>query len=340
MTDGQYVVQALESGDPIDWEEKKPTAPAGARTIRARAAEAAEGTEVSISVFELESFKEELRAWRTKRDRYEENMIKAFGILWGQCSLGVQTKIEARRDWRQTKASRDAIELLKAIKEVAQDYQDTKYPIAAITTSILAVMTIKQREGESLSAYTQRFKSVVEHMENQYGKFTMQAYVPKMEGYTQQCHQEFQDKAYNRFLAHRFVEGCLKSEALLKQLSNAFAMGNNNYPIDLNTAVSLVHSYRVPVSEQKHNKTKNEEKTQTEVGFAQKGNRKGGKQDKVPAHIKCFNCGENHWLKDCPKKREQGSSNAQTNDEIKSNTGEAAMPKEDRSDGTKGGSAT
>ena len=111
-------------------------------------------------------------------------MIKAYGVLWGQCSLGVQSKLESRRDWQAIKSTMDTIDLLKEIKQISQEYHDTKCPIDSILDSLMAVINIKQREGESLPAYTQRFKGVVEHMEGQHGKLTLPNYITKMDGYT------------------------------------------------------------------------------------------------------------------------------------------------------------
>ena len=70
------------------------------------------------------------KAHKYRVTKYEENLVKAYEFLWDRCSLAMRAKIEARKDY--DKLRNDPIELIKAIKEYAMAYQDTKYPVATI----------------------------------------------------------------------------------------------------------------------------------------------------------------------------------------------------------------
>ena len=88
---------------------------------------------------------------------YTNNLTKAYAFIWEQCSLGMQNKIESRSDYNSS-IKNDPIALLKAIKQHALNYQEHKYPMAIIFDAIKTLITLKQKEGESLREYTKRFK--------------------------------------------------------------------------------------------------------------------------------------------------------------------------------------
>ena len=68
----------------------------------------------------------------------------------------MREKIEVRKDY--DKLRNDPIELIKAIKEYAMAYQDTKYPVATILESMEAYINIKQLNEENLLDYLKRYR--------------------------------------------------------------------------------------------------------------------------------------------------------------------------------------
>jgi hypothetical protein len=169
--EGQDVVQGLtimEDPNFDDWKPDKPKPkkkPAKAKTTEG------ETTDVEYDKNDEQLYALELKAWVERKGKYRTNMARAFGVLWGQCTLAVKNKIESRKDWLTIKASSKAIDLLKAIKEITQDYQDNKYPLVSIKKAIQAVLTIKQDEREGLVTYTKRFRNAVDHMEALQGSY-------------------------------------------------------------------------------------------------------------------------------------------------------------------------
>ena len=69
----------------------------------------------------------------------------------------MHNKISAQFDF-ETKIYDKPVELLKAIREHAIDYQETKYEISIIVDALKAMMTTKQREVENLAEYNRQFK--------------------------------------------------------------------------------------------------------------------------------------------------------------------------------------
>jgi hypothetical protein len=58
-------------------------------------------------------------------------MMKPYGLLWLQCTLGMRAKIEGRTDYEST-VKNNPIELLKAIKEHALNCQEHCYEMTII----------------------------------------------------------------------------------------------------------------------------------------------------------------------------------------------------------------
>ena len=63
--------------------------------------------------------------------------------------------------------------ILKAMKEITQNYQDSRYPIESIFKAIKNAVNIKQDKKELLAVFTKRFKNAKDIMETQHGKLTL-----------------------------------------------------------------------------------------------------------------------------------------------------------------------
>jgi hypothetical protein len=88
-----------------------------------------------------------------RKQALEANMTKAYAFLWDQCTKGMQQKIEVRSDF-QAKVKSDPIELLKAIKQHALNYQEHRYEMSIILDALRTLLNLKQKDNESLQDYT------------------------------------------------------------------------------------------------------------------------------------------------------------------------------------------
>ena len=61
------------------------------------------------------------------------------------------------------------IELLKAIKEYALNYNENRYEMSIILDSMRALLNLRQKDGESLQDYTKRFKTAPDVLRSHVG---------------------------------------------------------------------------------------------------------------------------------------------------------------------------
>ena len=117
--------------------------------------------------FEMK-YKSELDQYLKRKRIYESNKYKAYALIWERCAQSMKNKIEGRSNYR-TSIYDDPIELLKAIREFALNYQESKYEMSIIANAIRNTFLLKLQEGENLNEYVRRFKSAVEIMESHLG---------------------------------------------------------------------------------------------------------------------------------------------------------------------------
>ena len=103
-------------------------------------------------------YREELKTYQTRKTTYERNKKKAYSFLFGQCAKNMQNALESRDDFEST-IYKDPFELLKAIQQEALSFNKSKYEMAAVHATLKTFMNMRQREGESLLEYSERFKA-------------------------------------------------------------------------------------------------------------------------------------------------------------------------------------
>jgi hypothetical protein len=104
---------------------------------------------------------------RRKRS-YDDNLFKAYTLIWERCAKAMQNKIMARSNF-EVEIYNDPIRLLNAVKEHALNYQETRYKMSIISDAFRALFTVQQKESESLQDYTGRFKTAREILESHLG---------------------------------------------------------------------------------------------------------------------------------------------------------------------------
>jgi len=121
----------------------------------------------------------------------------------------MQAKIEARKDF-ESNIKNNPIELLKSIKLHSMNYQEHCYEMAIILDSMKTMFNIRQKEQESLTDYTKRFKTARDLMVSQVGgPIVLTRFVNSMPGVNKNISQDYQKSqgiAFEQFMAYTYLE--------------------------------------------------------------------------------------------------------------------------------------
>ena len=335
-THGSDTKKALEDGQAFDFDSIKPTTQLVSSSSSSGSGSStpspAAGTSplvggtrfaiptVTTAMSEVDKMiiQAEVKQFVEHKAKYVDNMNKAYALILGQCTLGLKGKLEGRKDWANID---DPIKLLRAIKELTHNYQDSKYPIASIYKSIKTFINIKQDEKESAADFVKRFRNARDIMEAQHGKLSMKKYIQTHQNYDENnealCKQ-MSEEAYEKFVAYTYILAASQNKAgkLEEDLANNYALGNDTYPDHLSEAINAVINYKNYVNNPNHPAKKRQAKRaeenkneSTAQSFAQTN-----KQNDKLKNVKCFNCGEKgHIATKCPKRDNtlSGSANVQ-----------------------------
>ena len=98
-------------------------------------------------------FTAEFDLYMKRKSRYESNLTKAYALLWEHCNRTMQSKVEARSDY-EANIKGNPIELLKAVKQHALNYQEHRYKMSIIHDALRTVLSCKQRGGTATGLHT------------------------------------------------------------------------------------------------------------------------------------------------------------------------------------------
>jgi hypothetical protein len=254
--------------------------------------------------YEIE-FKQELSQYSSRKRQFEENLVKAYALIWERCTEAMKVKIETRQDF-DLKILDDPIELMMAIKQHSMNYQEYRYDMSILTDSFKNLFATKQKEGENLAVYARRFKTATEILESHLGgELILPSIVKQHPDYRDNLSDEDNNKIIGacnqRFLSYLLLEQAdqKKYGSLMTVLSTQHSLGNDQYPRNLSQATNVLSNHRHDVGKGKPNNNNNakrtsdddEDKNTMPLSFAQIEGR-------------CYCCGStDHKSPKCPDKK-------------------------------------
>ena len=102
------------------------------------------------------------------------NLVKAYAFLFGQCTISLQHRIEAKAEY-ESKITGDPIKLLEIVKENFFSFDDKKKADIVIINAIINLMTTRQRDNEDLTDHTKCFKAARDLCKEKYGEISKAA---------------------------------------------------------------------------------------------------------------------------------------------------------------------
>jgi hypothetical protein len=161
----------------------------------------------------------------------------------------MQSKIESNSRFESI-IKDDPIELLKIIKQHALKYHEHRYEMAIMLKSLRTLVTLKQKEGESLKDYTKWFKVSRDVLRSHIGgPIILSKYMTTMENYDKKNATkvaECKDQAYQQLLAYIYLDNSDKAKygTLINELQTQQSLKNNQYPKTGTEANNVLNNHR------------------------------------------------------------------------------------------------
>ena len=95
-------------------------------------------------------------------EKFYINLSTAYGLVLGQCTNSLRSRIEGQEKWETTSNERDLLRILKSVKSLSHKYdEDTEYHHVAYHTILRHYMLFRKGDYSNLE-YKQRFKEKIE----------------------------------------------------------------------------------------------------------------------------------------------------------------------------------
>jgi len=265
LDDGRNIASSLKSlelMEDADWENEEPKLRVSTKTDPVK--KDAEERQNQII------FKSQYDAHAKRMKNYKDNLVKAYAIIKSRCSEAMKNKIEARTDYDAIVDN--PVNLLKAIREHALNYQENKYDMSVVFESFKTLFNTRQGEDESLHSYTKSFCVAVELLESYLGEpLILPKIIPAMEEYKQNPGNmdvvvKLQRQEFDRFAAaYLYLENADRSKygSILNGLNTQQSLGNNQFPTTITEANNVLsnHPYDKEYHEKQKKKRNQEKKT-------------------------------------------------------------------------------
>ena len=258
-----------------------------------------------------EEIKEHVKVKR-RIDKANENL---YGLLWGQTSERIRTKVKGASGYDEMRSDRDSIKLISVLRQVAYNVRHKGCFPATRCYAMRRLHSLRQERGMSLQVYYEKFKSIMEMLESlqidpgtdkgiaNFAREHLMKTTGKAE--TQIQTDEIWSTASEAYFAVIFILGTSKDHYW--RVHEEF---HNDYLEDRDQYHKTVHEAFALLSERKHDNTRwgatQSTGTSSAVAFVEvgdgEGKRTGRSEGRSQTGLVCWECGStNHRRKDCPK---------------------------------------
>ena len=174
-------------------------------------------------------YKAELQLHLKQKSHSHTNLRKAYAFLFGQCTTGLQHRIEAKTKY-ESKIRANPIKLLEMIKENSLSFNDKKKANIVIINAIMNLMTTRQRDDEELTDYTKCFKALRDLCKEKYGGISMLPTLAQKKSTWASDQEGSYKAAYASFSSILYLKNMdqMKYGSFIKKMAEDFASGQEN----------------------------------------------------------------------------------------------------------------
>jgi len=265
--------------------------------------EVSETNRLVIAIWE-----KKVSAYCTRADYLDSNLKTAYAVIWGQCSEAM-AKITSLDDFEAKRHESDCVWILKEIKGITYRFEGQRYIYLSLDNARTSYYTYTQGAEDSISSYLEHFRSLVEVLEH-YGDAIGED--PGLLDATAAVSSDTDDAtkrlkiARDCTLALAFLKraDCRRFGTLRADLENEFSRRNDQYPINLTAAFSLLVNFKPPKREEPRRNTRSQEAAVEEedgMTFVQSGAVIPGADGVTHTGVTCFRCEyKGHYADKCP----------------------------------------
>ena len=180
---------------------------------------------------------EEVKKFGTRRQQAIDNLVKVFGLIWGQCSSGLQTAIKGESGFDDAFKAHEVVWLLEAVQKIVSGV-DTKANKLYIEQEALVVFTtMRQGTTEPTDGFITRVKQNAQTLKLAGGE----RYLYDKESLTTDDRANI-DRAIEEYLAMHVLRrsDAVRFGDLQKSLLDGSHRGRDEYPTTLQDVYALM----------------------------------------------------------------------------------------------------
>ena len=258
---------------------------------------------------------EELKGFVKRSAELLANFVHIHSVVWGQCSEAMCSKIKAHPQYIERTEKHDCYWLLKQIKAVTLQFDETKDDFMSIMDARTSFLNCQQGQHQTTEDYLDQIRGWCDAIEYHGGSVSESYHlIPDTDsnGRARTIEQR-QRMARDRTLATAVIRGADRTRfgTLVAELANQCSRGKDEYPQDITAAYSMLVNYHAPFNLARNRNpgtsshsapatvTSSEASAMT---FAQRGTPVGGTDGVTHDGITCYNCqSTGHYSTQCPQ---------------------------------------
>jgi hypothetical protein len=224
---------------------------------------------------------------REDRLQYQNDKFKTFRLIMGQCSPTMKQRIQATPEYKGWKDPEkcDVKSLLAFIEALVSGTEKGQYQPWVMQAQLRKLVETRQKPGMSLDEFAENFEDQLAVFEKEFDKLVPYRY--------QGEDAATQEEERNKFIACLLLGNADRDryKEVIDELANDHNLGNDNYPKDAASMVSMLSNRRGIVSTKKMDEMKDGIYT----SFSQ-----------TRTDIRCTYCHrKGHHVSECERKKKQ-----------------------------------
>jgi len=184
-----------------------------------------------------------------------ENKTIVFTMVWDQCSKSMRIQVKGTDGYDSAKDACDCKWLVMTIRAISLGFESSKARILCLDDALEFLMNLRQ-EGLSVDDFSKAYIAALLNYEHLGGTITHgTAFDSEVEAEVALASKQDEDSARKKAIAtvrdkvigtSIIKRSGAKYLPLRKELANAYALSNDNYPTDLTAAIRVLNTYQAP----------------------------------------------------------------------------------------------